>query len=199
MKHFELEISQFVDNELFADEQKELFAHLSECEDCRKTLIDFMQMKKESKSFFNELDAELKYIKLPTVQNKKINIYKTAFYISTAAAVLLGVLFFLLQSNNTLIEKNYEMLETKYKTLNTKFDSVNKETITTGVKEKSFVRNKIPSAKNKTIKIVAVNPVKDLSSNTLEDKKFKTSNRAQKIKIVQVTKKDFLTPQIVGN
>ncbi|MCL5029876.1 MAG: zf-HC2 domain-containing protein [Bacteroidetes bacterium] len=140
MKHYELEISQFMDNELPADEQKELFIHLSGCEDCRETLSDFMETKKESKSFYNELDAELKSVKLSAAvqQKREKNIYKTSFYFSAAASIILGILFLMRQSNSAQIEKQYLMLEAKYNELNIEHDSVKKEKIKTGLEAKSL-------------------------------------------------------------
>ena len=59
MKHYDLEISRFIDNELSANEQKELFSHLSNCEDCGKILSDFMEMKQNSRSFYENLSVVL--------------------------------------------------------------------------------------------------------------------------------------------
>ena len=75
MKDYEFKISQFVDNELSANEQQELFRFLSESEEARQTLVDFMEMKKETKSFYAGMNAEMDDSKIVTAgiyaQNEK--------------------------------------------------------------------------------------------------------------------------------
>lgn len=201
MKHYDLEISQFVDNELSVEEQKELFAHLSECQDCRKTLSEFMELKKDSKLFYSQLDVEIEPVKLPAAveQKKAKNIYRTLFYFSAAASIFLGILFLLHQTSSYQIEKEYSILQTKYIELSKKHDSLNKELNKSFVKEKKLIRSKIPSTNNKVGKFTAINPIVKLSSNASFSTNFKPSQKRQEIEIVQITKNDFLTPQIVGN
>jgi hypothetical protein len=96
MKHYEMEISRFIDNEIPSDEHQRLFAHLSDCEECRKTLMDFMEIKKDSRSYYEDFQIEIKPafdIPVEIVPKKEKNIYKSFFYFSAAASVILGVLF----------------------------------------------------------------------------------------------------------
>jgi hypothetical protein len=98
MKHYDLEISRFIDNELSANEQRELFSHLSNCEDCREIISDFMEMKRKTVSYYNNLSIELKTpVKLlaSDIKIKKLHIYKHLFYLNMAASIIL-VLFILL-------------------------------------------------------------------------------------------------------
>jgi hypothetical protein len=111
MKHYDFEISRFIDNELSANEQKEVFSHLSGCEECRDLLSDFMEMKKGTKSYYNNLQVELKSpaeLLTGNIATKKRNVYKPLFYISVAASIIL-VLFSLSESGKQagLKESNY--------------------------------------------------------------------------------------------
>jgi len=55
MKEIELQISQFIDNELNDAEQKKLFAVLAEDQNARQTLSDFMQLKKDTSEHYNNI------------------------------------------------------------------------------------------------------------------------------------------------
>lgn len=105
MKHYELEINAFLDNELDADEQKELFTHLSECELCRGNFNKYLLLKQESvKQIGRDINTIIGGVKIMApipAKDKQIKtstkndiFYKAAFYTSAAAAILL--LFLLL-------------------------------------------------------------------------------------------------------
>ena len=204
MKHYELEISRFVDNELPPDEQKMLFAHLTDCEECRGTLSDFMEMKKESRSFYESIDVELKpAIKLPAeVESRKEgNIYKSLFYFSAAASVILGLLFLMKQSSVDILESEYSSLKVKYNELISAGNNVQKNNFTNEMKAAgvSSKKKKVSTSANR-VKNLAVNKtIKNLPSRILLNESRHPLQKSQQIQIVQVTKNDFLTPQIIGN
>jgi len=205
MKHYELEISQFIDNELTAGEQKKLFAHLSDCEECRAILSDFMEMKKESRAFYEDIDVDLKpVINLPeAVESKKENnIYKPLFYFSAAALIILGLLFLLKLSNVDKLETQYSSLQLKYNELKTAYSSFKKDDIINSPSSKNISSNdeKVSSGKkHHGLKKSNYVSTKNLSSKSLKENYFKFSRKSRQITVVQVTKNDFLTPQIIGN
>jgi len=205
MKHYQLEISQFVDNELPADELKKLFVHLSDCEECRGILSDFMGMKKGSKAFYDDIDVDLKpAIKLPAeiVPRKVKNTYKTLFYFSAAASIILGLLFLIKLSNVDNLETQYSSLQLKYNELRIEHSSSKKDDIINNSSSKNISSNdeKVSSEKkHHDFKKSDYVSTKNLSSKSLKENYSKFSGKSQQITVVQVTKNDFLTPQIIGN
>ncbi len=213
MKHYELEISRFVDNELSAGEQQQLFTHLADCEDCRKTLADFMEMKKETKELYENIDVDLKpEINLPVgvTPSKEKNIFKPLFYFSAAASIVFGLLFLINLSSVDRLSSKISLLELKYNRLTKNYQTAQKKDVNaekkineitsqtnTNLSEKKD--NGIELKKNDS-ELIAINKNdKNLYQEKLKDNYFRPSRRTQEIKVVQVTKNDFLTPQIVGN
>jgi negative regulator of sigma E activity len=116
MKHYEYEISLYADGELSDDESREMFAHLAECSECRNLYSEFSLLEKKVKENYSKSIMEtiadrkmpalssiiLRQPKLKvnesneskTLKNipirKNVNtFYKTAFYTTAAAAVIL--------------------------------------------------------------------------------------------------------------
>ena len=216
MKHYELEISQFMDNELSDDEQKILFTHLSECEECRKTLSDFMEMKKESRLFYENINVELKSaITLPfgVDSKKEKNIYKPLFYYAAAASIIFGLLFLLQQFDKSKIEKKYTTLETEYRKLDRNYNQVIKgknDDISGKTLKENISRQHIPgnlravgeeSGEAAAVNRITYNSAKQSSSKLVaEEAGYRRYQlRSREIQVVKVTKSDYLTPQIVGN
>src|ERR1035437_2790820 len=101
MKHFDFEINLFVDGELGEKDKKEMFIHLSECEDCRNMLSDLLLLKEKSRIHITKNINEIR--NLP----KKNNLfYKIGFYTSTAAAIVLLFLFATSKPKGTFVTKN---------------------------------------------------------------------------------------------
>ncbi len=141
MKHYDYEISLFVDGELQDSEQDKLFEHLAECPECRETLVELMNLKDKSKKYFAEQLPERDISAIPLFKQTKTNkrnYYREAFYFAAAACLLLGVLFLL---NKT---KEYE-LKNKLNKLNSEYSSLQKNyksNLVITYKEKSFAENK---------------------------------------------------------
>jgi hypothetical protein len=84
MKHYEFEISLFVDGELPEMGKKELFTHLSECMECRDTLSEYLLLKEKGASF-----CAVKMETLKKNGQAKNRFYKYILYTSAAAAILI--------------------------------------------------------------------------------------------------------------
>ncbi len=208
MKHYELEISQFVDNELPEHGRKELFVHLAECEECGRVLADYMEMKSGSRSFYENMEYEPEHpVNLPVLpqRTKERNIYQAMFYFAAAASVVLGLMFFMQQSSTNTITQKYKMLKTEYGKLDFNYNQAIKEVKTA---EENYAPQNIPNdikrGKEKSKKAQAAgrmaykNTRQNTTDLTAENKDY-MGNRPQLIRVVKVTQSDYLTPQIVGN
>lgn len=109
MKHYEYEISLYTDGELSDDESREMFAHLAKCSECRNLYSEFSLLEKKVKDNYSknimETIADRKLPALPEAILKRANVsgaskqihfnknlgifYKTAFYTTAAAAVIM--------------------------------------------------------------------------------------------------------------
>jgi hypothetical protein len=87
MKHYDFEISLFVDGELAEEDKEKLFAHMAACKECRNTFEEYLRLKEKSKDFFIQ-----KMDKLKNKDAGKNKFYKISFYASAAAAVILIML-----------------------------------------------------------------------------------------------------------
>lgn len=109
MKHYEYEINLFADGELPRQDHKELFLHLPECDECRKTLSDYYLLKEKSRDFCSQ---NISYIK--NKPSKQSIFYKAAFYTSAAAAVILLFILFTNKPAPTYITKNEVRVDTVF-------------------------------------------------------------------------------------
>jgi hypothetical protein len=215
MKNYELKISQFVDNELPENEQKELFQYLSESQEARKILIDFTEIKGETKSFYTVMNAEMDELKnaIPKIAPQKEKKYKTMFYYSVAASIIFALLFLINQfkENTTLVK--YKELQSEMIVLQDSYsDALNKQT------ELLYINNQlyVESQKLKTTKVAEGDKLdtraqRDEQSMTKKQNKdagrrsnssVNTSRMLASLNNVQtitITKNDFIGGQIIGN
>jgi len=216
MKDYEFKISQFVDNELSANEQQELFRFLSESEEARQTLVDYMEMKKETKSFYSGMNAEMDDSKIVTAgiyaQNEKEKKYKTMFYFSAAASILFAFLLLLNQFKENPIFAKYQNLQTEIIELQENYSDVLSKQI--GLVR---VNNQLyeETEKLKTANVVLnqkfdksvprVEPPKVEIQKKKERRSYTTGNSGrmvaslQNAQRIEITKNDFLGGQIIGN
>jgi len=101
MEHYKFEISQFCDGELEEKETSQLFGHLAGCPECRKVFNEYLFIKEKAKDFCaGKISDSIKN----TIPGKDVPadgrhnlkegkrkglFYKTGFYISAAAAIIL--------------------------------------------------------------------------------------------------------------
>ncbi len=119
MKHYEYEISLFVEDELPENKKDELMAHLSRCEKCNSLLNDFSNMKSELAHFYKVLPQNENELSIRLSEKKKINwnVRKPAFKIAFSIALLFVAIFFLLiNSNMNEYKTNYHTVTSLEKT-----------------------------------------------------------------------------------
>lgn len=131
MKHYEYEINLFSDGELPPHDYKELFVHLAECDECKKSLADYLLLKEKSKEFCSKNISFL--MNKPAKQNM---FYKVGFYTSVAAAVLL---LFMLFTNKPI--QTYNAMN------GARVDTV-------------FIQKEVPSTQNQNVKNNSLTPGK---------------------------------------
>jgi len=216
MKDYEFKISQFVDNELPANEQRELFLFLSENEDGRKMLSDYMEMKKESKSFYTGMNTELDGTKVISAgifaQKEKEKKYKSMSYFSAAAAILFAFLLLFNQFKPNALLTKYQNLQTEmiklqenYSTvLNKQIELVELNTQLYEETEKLKIAQMEINKQDKKVSSVQTPEInkqqkyKRGSSYTVGNLGSKLAS-LKNVQRIEITKNDFLGGQIIGN
>ena len=207
MKDYEFKISQFVDNELSANEQQELFRFLSESEEARQTLVDFMEMKKETKSFYSGMNTEMDDSKIVAagIYAQKEKKYKTMFYFSAAASILFAFLLIVNEFKQNPILTKYQNLQIEIIELQENYSDVLSKQI-----ELVRVNNQLyeETEKLKTAQVVMkskpdkkslkVQPPKITKQQKKPNYKSR-NNYLASIPTFIITKDDFLGQQIIGN
>ncbi len=198
---YEFMISQFVDNELSASEQRELFIFLSESEEGRKTLSDYMEMKKETKLFYAGINPELNKAKIVATNNipngSKGKKYKTWFYFSAAASIVFALLFLSnFISENSYVSK-YKNLKTEFARLQEEYNNVLDEKI------KLIKINKNIAAQKNILELQYAEVVQQSEKNIEKKVKTKLQNAYNmgnayltilaEIPTVKLTEEDYLT------
>ena len=139
MKHYEYEINLFADGELPDEESREMFIHLAECSECRNLYSEFILLEKRIKEYHankvNETisganttvrrgdkesrNAHLTDNAVGTSSSQFIKsagrsglFYKTAFYISSVAAMLLFFIAINKNQKTTIYTKNEVRVDT---------------------------------------------------------------------------------------
>lgn len=140
MKHYDFEISQFIDGELEENLQKELFAHLAECTACRNVLFEFLEIRNKSKKFFEGINLHQQDVVLSgDVQHEvnKKNYYIPLFYFFAAASIILGFLFLINQVNGSELKNKFEKLQTNYADLQKDYKKIIEQKNVGGIKVKT--------------------------------------------------------------
>ncbi len=209
MKDYEIKISQFVDNELSVNEQQELFHFLSKDEEARQTLVDFMEMKKETKSFYAGMNIEMDNCKIMaanmSVQNKKAKRHKTMFYFSAAAAILLAFMFLTNQFKEDPILMKYQNLQTEMVTLQEKYtETLNKEVKLLELNNQLYLETQKLKTTQKVMNKKSIKKPSQIESlRTSKQQKIPKHKNYNTylatIPTYTITKDDFLGQQIIGN
>ena len=144
MKHFEFEMSLYIDGELPEENEKELFIHLSNCSQCREQFLKFHKIRENVKNFFVKRLEPESAANVAVLQNERENssgmnisnepsvkknirpdqisndikvrnkFYKYAFYISSSAALLLLFLSFISKPKIQYLTKNEVRVDTVF-------------------------------------------------------------------------------------
>jgi len=204
MKHYEFEISCFVDGELPAADEKELFAHLSECPECRRCLNDSLKMKKEISAHYSLMNYEKNpaaaadYAK--TRRGFSYFSYRLGLAASAAAVIALCFLLYFARAGQSNLEEKYNLLNNEV----------------TALKES---RNTQPEGGNAgaagraALKEKTVEPVNNRRAVKREKKNFGNPEKERpgfeapagyipkyaSLPVVEIKKENFLVQQIVGN
>jgi hypothetical protein len=204
MNDIELQISQFIDNELSDEAQKKLFEVLTEDKSARQILSDFMQLKKGISKHYSSITDDLLPISYHPAQTKR-NIepakkYKTMFYFSSSAAVVLAMLLFISRNErqNDFIQLTY--LQKQYTSLKIENAQINsqKETKKEIQKEVSLTRTTNKSKKIKSDKTFLTANFQTRGNANRLNRLAQISQMIEANKAV-ITKDDFIGGQIVGN
>ncbi|MCF7859565.1 MAG: hypothetical protein K9N07_09645 [Candidatus Cloacimonetes bacterium] len=208
MKNYEEKISMFLDNELPVDEQPELFAFLSESEDGRKALNDYMELQSSTRSFFSEMEVDLPALELPKdADYNKPNYFKPLFYFSAAASIILAMLlFFSPFSDSQMITKYSELqrelidLQESYKkSLQTNIDLIKRnDEIVSQIQKADQQRNER--------EVIQVSRQKNSEPNSApkinpqaKQLTAKKNNYLASVPTYKITDDDFIGRKIIGN
>ena len=199
MKEIELQISQFIDNELNDAEQKKLFSVLTEDQNARQILADFMRLKKNISTHHNSITTDLLPMSFAPDQTKSKlepnRKYKTMFYFSLAASIVLAMLLVWNQkSKDELFEQNNVLL-VKYEEVINQYSNL----MEMKAEKESFSRQL--AKKNILTELRKKPSVKSVSNfqNTTFLSRIKQKYETKPINSVAITKEDFIGGQIVGN
>jgi hypothetical protein len=204
MKETELQISQFIDNELNDDAQKKLFEVLTEDKNARQMLSDFLQLKQRIAQHHESINEDLQ-IKPHLLKQSKNNLgsgykYKKMFYISTAAAIVLAALSLInrieiqndfMQFNS--LQKQYSLL--KMENAKALIEKEAKEEIQ---KRSSRITMVSKSKINRSYKAYISSNIQPAANSNQLKRMAQISEIIQANKAV-ITKEDFIGGQIVGN
>jgi hypothetical protein len=199
MKEIELQISQFIDNELNDTEQKELFAVLAIDRNARQTLSDFIQLKKNISAHHNDITTNL----LPTSfipnqtkdrlePNRK---YKAMFYFSLAASIVLAMLLAWNQKSKDEAYEHTNVLQAKYEKLVSQYTNVTETKMEKELASLQLAKNNVLTElrKSPSMKTVSKLPSAEFLNRIKQKYEANPVNRAV------ITKEDFIGGQIVGN
>jgi hypothetical protein len=109
MKHYDFEISLFVDGELTGNSKDELFVHLSKCRECRDAFSNYLLLKEKSREFCSQ--------QIDGVENNKMEknlVHKAYFYTSAAAAVILAALLIGIKLQPAYKAKTYVKIDSVF-------------------------------------------------------------------------------------
>ena len=216
MKDYEFKISQFIDNELSVNEQQELFRFLSESQEGRQTLTEFMEVKKEMKSFYAGMNVELNDSEIVaasvSAQNEKEKKYRMMVYFSAAAAIFFAFMLLVNQFKENPILTKYQNLQTEMIKLQENHSDVLSKQIelvrmntqlyeeTEKLKTAQMVINKKSDKKVQRADSPMINKQKNKKeSSHTSDNSSSMVAALQNIQRIEITKNDFLGGQIIGN
>jgi hypothetical protein len=110
MRHFENEINEFLDKELDAATQRELFKHLAECEQCMHLLEDLQTSGNSIRKYYKAIEMP-EYSPLIRVKPRFFYFSAGVFRLPrTAFAIIVILLFIALYQQSQIHSKNNEIV-----------------------------------------------------------------------------------------
>jgi len=199
MEDIELKISSFIDGEMHPDDQAELFKALSLNESARNAFNDLLKIKNGVREHYSSMKPEMPELKLPQSESvNKEGFYRKMFYFSAAAAlvVLFGSAFLI--SNLTNAQKEINSLKQNYMNISNEFKMFKKNNDLQ--KSLLFTENKTATEKG-IVKFAAINKTEKIKTGKNAQDKYRDlqDGSREKVITVEITKKDFLTSQMIGN
>jgi len=200
MNDIEFKISQFADGELPIEEQGELFKILSIDEEARKIFNEYLSLKSEIKEHYNSIEADLTHIKQPlTKEPAKRNLYRTLFYWSAAAAILVLAGASFMFSRMITMKSEVEALNAGYNSLKSEMEmpKVPQGNFKTAlVENKGAVKKKFVVPANKGGQQEKESKIEPQVAKNLNSR---LDNIYGNFTQVKITKSDFVIPQMAGN
>ncbi|MDP4115347.1 MAG: zf-HC2 domain-containing protein [Bacteroidota bacterium] len=199
MKHYDFEISLFVDNELDEEMQREMFEHLAKCGECRKTVQGFLGIKKEVNNYYGSMPAA----PVPVLSGGAAhNNSRSTIYAFSAAAslIIVSVLFLAYYISSKASYENYEnkivALASTNAVLNSKLKSTNVQELPRQVAEP--VKEVKSAGHSRRVNKKAIKKNEDIRNNNIE-RKFTGSQNTNMAVREQVTDADYFTIKLTGN
>ncbi|MFA7227877.1 MAG: hypothetical protein WC061_02490 [Melioribacteraceae bacterium] len=203
MNKIELQISQFIDDELSDESQKELFEILAADKGARKTLSDFMRLKKEISALHAgttvNIPRNIPFQKNSIIDARHDKKYRAPFIISVAAAVVLTMLLFInrVENQNGLIQLS--SLQKKYISLmNENSILIKSAAVKTGGEKSASAKSTPGVSRNKNTTGYIAGNIRSFTDSDQMRRIARISEMIEANKSV-ITKDDFIGGQIVGN
>lgn len=202
----ELMISRFMDNDLEDEEQRELFMVLADDKEARKTLADYMDLKKETFRHYADMNEELSPVPaeamvLRETRQKPKGIYRWTAYVSAAAAVILLMMLGWARMDLSTGNEKYITLKKEYLKLKSDYAQAaeaRQHTDGTSLKREPAKAERKGEEKHRQRKRTgAESGMAGFAERRHEaNEQYAYLTRAH---VVEIDKNDFLVPQIPGN
>ncbi len=103
MKHYEYEISLYVEDELPLNKSEELLSHLSKCKKCKLTLHEYANIKNNIIQFYEKLPEKKVAINHTYLKKRGFNwnIRKGGFVVATSIAIITVLVYLFLSIPNS--------------------------------------------------------------------------------------------------
>ena len=127
MEELEFKISQLVDNELDDSEKAELFKALADNKTGRQIFSELLNIKKAIGSYYSGLETDIvtEHAQFKVINTQQNLLYKTGFYFSFAATIVLAMLLFFSHAENKKFSNEINVLESHISILDKTIDKIN--------------------------------------------------------------------------
>jgi hypothetical protein len=198
MKHYDFEISLYVDNELDEEMQRDMFEHIAVCGQCSKVLQDYINIKHGICTHYAAIPADT-IVLAPASKERKTAVNKWAY--AVAACVLIMLSFF---------AGNYLNSGTAVKEYDTKIAELRRENLLLNGRLNSQAKtldivNPVKTIKVKTALPRVIRHKKDIEKtnnierNSIIDKRYTAGAVYSNVVQAKITETDYLTKKLTGN